>query len=394
MAGRPTVALINTEALQDNFNNLKARLSEGVVTTAVVKANAYGHGGVLVAKTLENTGCSSFGVAFAEEGAELRCAGIKSPIIVFSGATVPEIETIIDDSLTPVLYDIDSARALNKAARAAKIKQPVHIKIDSGMGRLGIQPPKIKTFFNAFLELQNLQLEGLMSQYAEMDSENKVFSVTQLSTFKASIAEIKILGFKARYHHIANSAATIDCKESQLDMIRPGIMLYGIYPAPHFKQQIELAPVMTLKTRIIQLKRVAPGTPVSYGRTFITKKESVIATLPIGYGDGLPRRLSKAGTDATSKGSVLIRGQRALIIGTICMDLMMVDVTAVEGVASGDEVVIIGKQGNEVITAEDIAAQTGTIPYEILCNVARRVPRIAVRSRTPLAEKEFAQAGP
>ncbi len=351
LAGRPTVALINTKAIEDNFNSLKALLSEGVVTTAVVKANAYGHGGVLVAKTLADAGCSSFGVAFAEEGAQLRLAGIKSPIIVLSGATEPEIEAIIEHNLTPVIYDIDSARALNKEARAANVKQPVHIKIDSGMGRLGIQPPKIKTFFDAFSELQNLQLEGLMSQYAEMDSEDKVFSITQLSRFKASIKKIETLGFKARYHHIANSAATIDCKESQLDMIRPGIMLYGIYPAPHFRQQIELTPVMTLKTRIIQKKRVAQGTPVSYGRTFITKKESIIATLPIGYGDGLPRRLSKAGTDATSKGSVLIRGQRAPIVGTICMDLMMVDVTAVAGVTAGDEAIIIGRLGSEVITA-------------------------------------------
>ncbi len=390
MAGRPTVALINTEALENNFNRLKARLSEGVVTTAVVKANAYGHGSALVAKTLSDAGCTSFGVAFAEEGAELRHSGLTSPIIIFSGATTPEIETVIEHGLTPVIYDIDSAHVLNKEARAAKIKISVHIKIDSGMGRLGIQPHKIKTFFDEFSKLQNLQLEGLMSQYAEMDSEDKVFSVNQLSTFKASITEIESLGFKARYHHIANSAATIDCKESQLDMIRPGIMLYGIYPAPHFRQQIELTPAMTLKTRIIQKKHVAPGTPVSYGRTFITKKESIIATLPIGYGDGLPRRLSGAGTDTASKGSVLIRGQRAPIVGTICMDLMMIDVTSVEGVTSGDEAVIIGRQGGEVITAEDIAEQTGTIPYEILCNIARRVPRIAVGSKTSQAAKEFA----
>ncbi len=389
MAGRPTVALINTEALESNFNSLKARLSEGIVTTAVVKANAYGHGSTLVAKTLEDAGCSSFGVAFAEEGAELRRAGLAGPIIIFSGATTPELKTVIEYRLTPVIFDIDSARALNKEARAARIKQPVHIKIDSGMGRLGIQPPKVKAFFGAFSELENLQLEGLMSQYAEMDSQDKAFSATQLSRFKASIKEIEGLGFKARYHHIANSAATIDCKESHLDMIRPGIMLYGIYPAPHFRDQVDLTPVMTLKTRIIQKKRVAPGTPVSYGRTFITKKESIIATLPIGYGDGLPRRLS-SGAGAPSKGSVLIRGQRAPIIGTICMDLIMIDVTAVEGVTSGDEAVIIGRQGGEVITAEEIAVQTGTIPYEILCNVARRVPRVNLRGKTPQPEKEFA----
>ncbi|VAV84310.1 Alanine racemase [hydrothermal vent metagenome] len=389
MSGRPTVALIDTQALEYNLKSLKAKLPEGVATTAVVKANAYGHGAALVAETLQSAGCSFFGVAFAGEGAELRKGGITKPIIVFSGATPAEITTIIENNLTPVVYDIDSAQAINKQAEAAGIKQPVHIKIDSGMGRLGIQPGRIKGFFNAFSKLQNLQMEGLMSQYAEMDSEDKAFSKTQLATFKASIKEIAALGFKARYNHIANSAATVDCSESHLDMVRPGIMLYGAYPAPHFRGQIDLRPVMTLKTRIIQLKRVAPGTPVSYGRTFITDRESVIATLPVGYGDGLPRRLSSGSTAAAGKGSVLIRGRKAPIVGTICMDLMMVDVTGIEGVEQGDEAVIIGAQGAEIITAEEIAEQTGTISYEIFCNVARRVPRIAVRTTTAKTEKEL-----
>ncbi len=390
MPGRPTVALIDTRALEHNFKSLKAVLPEGVATTAVVKANAYGHGAALVASTLQSAGCSFFGVAFAGEGAQLRKAGITEPVIIFSGATPAELTTIIEHRLTPVVYDIDSAQALDKQAAAAGIKQPVHIKIDSGMGRLGIQPGRIKVFFKAFSRLHNLRLEGLMSQYAEMDSEDKAFSKTQLSTFKTSIKEIAALGFRARYNHIANSAATVDCKESRLDMVRPGIMLYGAYPAPHFRGQIDLRPVMTLKTRIIQLKRVAPGTPVSYGRTFITDRESVIATLPVGYGDGLPRRLGNGSAAAAGKGSVLIRGRRAPIVGTVCMDLLMVDVTDIEGAEQGDEAVIIGAQGAETITAEEIAEKTGTISYEIFCNVAARVPRVAVGTTATKAKKGFA----
>ena len=265
-----------------------------------------------------------------------------------------------------------------------------HVKIDSGMGRLGLQPSKIEKFFTVFQTLENLTLQGLMSQYAEMDSRDKAFSKTQLGTFKKSINEVEGMGFKARYHHIANSAATVDCTESHLDMVRPGIMLYGAYPAPHFREQVDLKPIMTLKTRIIQLKRVPPGTPVSYGRTFITDRESIIATLPIGYGDGLPRRLNHATTAPSGNGSVLIRGQRAPIVGTICMDLIMVDVTAVEGVASGDEAIIIGTQGSETITAQEIAEKAGTISYEIFCNIAARVPRVAAKAGTTTAKREFA----
>lgn len=374
MAGRPTVALINTEALEHNFQSLKAKLSGGVAITAVVKANAYGHGAAIVSKTLQDAGCDFFGVAFADEGAELRASGITKPIIVFSGATRPEITTIIDAKLTPVVYNIDAARALNKEAADAGITQAIHLKIDSGMGRLGILPGDVKGFFKEFSKLTDLKMEGLMSQYAEMDSEDKAFSKEQFSTFTASAREIEALGFKADFKHIANSSATVDCADSQMDMVRPGIMLYGAYPAERFRDKITLKPVMTLKTRIVQLKRVSKGTPVSYGRTFITDRESLIATLPIGYGDGLPRRL-------TGKGSALIRGQRAPIVGSICMDLVMVDVTGIEGVENGDEAVIIGVQGNEVITAEEIAEKTGTISYEILCAVARRVPRIAVEKQ-------------
>jgi len=389
LSGRPTVALIDTEALEHNLMSLKARLPEGVATAAVVKANAYGHGATLVAKALLDAGCAFFGVAFAGEGAELRRGGVTGPVIVFSGATPAETETVIEHNLTPVIYDIDSARTINKQAEAAGVLQAVHIKIDSGMGRLGILPGDIKGFFSAFSRLRSLQLEGLMSQYAEMDSQDKAFSRVQLSTFNAAVKEIEALGFRARYRHIANSAALVDCSESHLDMVRPGIMLYGAYPAPHFRAQIDLRPVMTLKTRIIQLKRVAPGTPVSYGRTFITERESIIATLPIGYGDGLPRRLGSGPAMSGNRGSVLIRGQRAPIVGTICMDLMMVDVTGVEGAEQGDEAVIMGAQGAERITAEEIAEKTGTISYEILCNVARRVPRIALRNAAAKAKKRF-----
>lgn len=367
-ARRPTTAFIDLEALRFNYTQLKARIAKGVKVLAMVKANAYGHGAVEVTRTLEGMGCDMFGVALCEEGIELREAGIKAPILVMGGVYKGQIGSLIAFNLTPVVFDIDTATAIDEALRASGKKLPIHVKIDTGMGRLGLLPHQVAQSFRQLKGLKNLEVEGLLTHLAEADEEDKGFSREQLETFLRVMEVVNGLGFNPPLKHIANSAAIVDYPPSHFNLVRPGIMLYGSYPSRGFKDKIMLRPVMRLVTRIIQLKRVESGFSISYGRTYITEKETTIATIPIGYGDGYPRRLS-------GLGEVLVRGKRAPIVGAICMDLTMLDVTHIEGVSIGDEVVIIGRCGMDDITVEEVAERSGTIPYEILCGIGNRVPR-------------------
>ncbi|HLE09463.1 MAG TPA: alanine racemase [Thermodesulfobacteriota bacterium] len=369
MGKRPTEAIIDMQALKHNYKEIRKRVSRSTKIMAVVKANAYGHGDREISMTLEKLGCRFFGVAFAFEGAGLRKAGIKSPIVVLGGINREDIMDTFRYELTPVVFDASTAALLNgHAKKLGKIK-PVHVKIDSGMGRLGLLPEEASSFFREFKGFKNLKLEGLLSHFADADSEENGYSGKQLAVFIGAVKKIRAMGYNPPYLHMANSAATIGCKKAHFNLVRIGVMLYGAYPAPHFKGRIKLKPVMKLKTRILYLKKVPAGFSVSYGRRFVTQKESVIATLPIGYGDGLPRRFS-------GNGEMLVRGKRAPVSGTICMDHTMLDVTDIKGVDAGDEVVVIGRQNGDSITADEIAEKTNTIPYEILCNISLRVPRL------------------
>lgn len=369
MNRRPTSAYIDTGALKHNFLELKKIIPAGTRVMAIVKANAYGHGDVEAARIFEGLGCEFFGVAIPEEGAHLRNGGIKSTVVVLGGIQPDQIRDIFEYDLTPVLFDIDTARLVNEyAVKSGKVRK-VHVKIDTGMGRIGLLPTEAVPFFTEFKTLKGLKLEAVLSHFVEAESEDKEFSGRQLELFLKIVNTMEGLGVKPDFIDMANSAAAVGYGQSRLGLIRPGIMLYGSYPAPHFRDKISLKPALELKTRILHLKTVPPGSPVSYGRRFVAKRETVIATLPIGYADGLPRRL-------TGSGEVLIRGRRAPMIGAVCMDLTMCDVTDIPGAAVGDEAVIIGSQGSERITAEEIAEKTGTISYEIFCNISGRVPRI------------------
>jgi alanine racemase len=360
------------EALEHNYNKIREKVSHTTRMMAVVKANAYGHGDVEVTRALERMGCDFFGVAICEEGIRLRKGGVKRPIVVLGGVYPGQIKEVFEFDLTPVIFDMDTALILNKLAEKTGTKKKVHIKVDTGMGRLGLLPRSVVSFFQEFRNFDSLELEGVMSHFAEMEVPEKKFSQKQLELFLKTIGIIQGLGFSPSCIHMANSAAIVDFVESHFNMIRPGIMLYGSYPDKRFAKMIDLKPVMHLKTQILQLKRVPPGFSISYGRTFVTKRESAIATIPIGYGDGLPRRLS------SNQGEVLVRGVRVPIVGLVCMDLTMIDVTAVEDAAVGDEVVVIGPQGDDAVTLEEIAEKAGTVSYEILCNVSKRVPRLLV----------------
>lgn len=372
MHKRPTAAYIDLKALEHNYLELRHKITPGANMMAVVKANAYGHGAVEVARALEELGCSCFGVAIPEEGIKLREAGISRPITVLGGIFPDQAEDLIEHNLTPVVFDMAAARALDEAAKKRAVVFAVHVKLDTGMGRLGVLPEDAPMFFSELKGLGNLRVEALLSHFAESETEEKDFSRRQLSAFLKAVDDIRSIGVDPGLLEMANSAALVDFEEARLSMVRPGIMLYGSYPTERLRGSVKLKPVMQLKTRVLFIKSVPAGFTVSYGRKFTTKRPSLIATLPIGYADGVPRKLGNSG-------EVLVGGRRAPIAGTVCMDLTMIDVTGIPGVKTGDEAIIIGTQGSEFIPAEEVAERAGTISYEILCGISARVPRVYTR---------------
>lgn len=367
-ASRPTIAAINLGSLEHNFREV-VRYSENRKILAVVKAQAYGHGAVVVSKQLLGLGADMLGVALVEEGMELRAAGITAPILVM-GALFPEqAEAIATMRLTPVVFTLDAARALSQTAQNLKTTISVHVKVDTGMGRIGIATEDVFEFVTMLHGLPGIDVQGLMTHFADADLREKEFAAKQMSRFNGLVRSLAENGISIPLIHAANSAAVLDYRHALFTMVRPGLMLYGYNPLEDGQGRSELIPVLSLVTRIAFLKKVAAGIPISYGRTFITKRESLIATLPIGYADGYSRGLS-------NKGEALVRGWRVPVVGRVCMDMCMVDVTEVPGVVEGDDVVLIGSQAGESITAGDIASKIGTIPYEVLCGIGSRVPRI------------------
>lgn len=367
--GRPTVCFIDLDALRWNLRQVKAKVGPTVKILSMVKANAYGHGAPAVAKALADEGGYAFGVATLEEAIELRQAGIHQPILVVTGVYLEQLGQFIEHRLTPVAHDLEAVKLLDRAAQGRGAALNVHIKIDTGMGRLGFLPAEIDSWLPSLKGLKALKIEGVFSHFSRAESVQGDYTQKQLRIFQDVVARLRSQGVAPPLTHLANSAATITLPEAYFDMVRPGIMLYGPYPSPAMMSQIELKPVLSWKTRITQLKKVPCGTSISYGQTFVTQRESFIATLPVGYADGYQRLLS-------NRGEVLVKGNRAPVAGTVCMDLTMVDVTDIAGVQPGDEVVLLGRQGDQEITADDLAGWTNTISYEILTSISARVPRI------------------
>lgn len=365
---RPTLAVISLDALDHNYHEV-VRNTRGQRILAVVKAGAYGHGAVEVSRRLLSLGADTLGVALVEEGEELRDAGIDAPILVM-GATFPEqAEAMVSLKLTPVVYGLSGAQELSEAARKRGTSINVHVKIDTGMGRIGIAPEDAPEFIAALQKLGSVSVQGLMTHFADADLRDKQFASRQMDRFESLLNALEAKKIDVPMRHAANSAAVLDFQRAFFTMVRPGLMLYGYNPLEKVNGDADLRPVLSLLTRVAFIKKVPPGTSISYGRTFTTKRESVIATLPIGYADGYGRGLS-------NKGEALVRGARVPVVGRVCMDMCMIDVTDAPLVREGDEVVLIGSQGHERITADDIAAKTGTIAYEVLCGISSRVPRI------------------
>ncbi len=365
---RPTAATINLGALEHNYREV-VRRTGGRKILAVVKAQAYGHGALPVSRRILGLGADMLGVALVEEGKELRTAGVDAPILLMGSLFPEQAETAVALRLTPVVYSLSLARALSVAAQKLKTTVNVHVKIDTGMGRIGIAPERGCEFISELRQLPGIDVQGLMTHFADADLRDKGFASKQMELFERLVRDLDAARITPPLRHAANSAAVLDFQRALFTMVRPGLMLYGYNPLEQERDDQKLEPVMSLVTRIAYLKKVAAGVPISYARTFVTKRESVIATLPIGYADGYSRGLS-------NKGEALVRGARVPVVGRVCMDMSMIDVTDVAGVCEGDEVVLIGKQGAERITASDIAEKTGTIPYEVLCGISGRVPRI------------------
>jgi alanine racemase len=367
--GRPTVCYIDHESLRWNFRQIRSLLGPQMKILSMVKANGYGHGAPAVARTLAAEGSDAFGVAILEEAIELRRHGITVPVLVLTGVYLDQLELFLEHDLMPVVHDADLLQRLDAAVARLGRSLDVHLKIDTGMGRLGFPAAECDSWLPQIKKLKALRVAGIFSHFSHAESVEGQYTRKQLEIFHHLVQCLATEGIAPPLVHLANSAATITLPEAYFNMVRPGLMLYGVYPSPEMAARISLKPVLSWKTRILQLKKVPSNTSISYGQTFITKRDSLIATLPIGYADGYPRLLS-------NRGQALVGGKRAPVAGRVCMDLTMLDVTDIGKIHQGDEVVLLGTQENETISADEMASWADTISYEILTSIGARVPRI------------------
>jgi alanine racemase len=391
---RPTVARIDRRALQANYRAIvdhlatdgRAGAPPGVI--AVVKANAYGHGAAHVALALEEAGADLLACADIEEGAALRVAGVRADILVFGALSVSDLDGLFDARLTPTISTPGAARAVQAAASSYRTRLPYHLKIDTGMNRLGFRFDNLRRTLPELLAGENLDLQAIYTHFATADQPESPLLDMQRARFERAIEEIRAIrasgsperlalperdgarGFQPSvrpYIHAANSAALLRDSRVWYDRVRPGLLLYGLVPPP-LASRIALTPVMTLHSRVVAVKGVRPDETVGYGAAFAAARPTTLAIVPAGYADGLDCRLA-------GRGAVLIRGRRAPIVGSVCMDMLMADVTGLD-VSPGDEVVIIGSQGGDRIDVREMAAQIGTIPYEILSRIGSRIERV------------------
>ncbi len=373
MDSRPTIAEIDLSALRHNYIQLQKNIPAKCGILAVVKADAYGHGFMDISRELDKLGITAFGVAFLAEGIQLRKAGIDRPILLLGGIYPGQERKCIGYNLSTVIFNMEQAKALDLAAGKLYRKAQIHLKVDTGMGRLGIFHGEAPAFLRELKGLRNLELEGIISHFAaadELDEEGRSYTDLQSRVFADVVETAGQEGFYPRYIHLANSAAAFSLELPFCNLVRPGITLYGSLPSADFQGKMDLAPVMRVKSRIAMLKQVGPGNSISYARKFVSGRETLVASVPVGYADGYMRSL-------TNRGEALVRGRRAKVAGAVCMDWIMLDVTDVPGVTVGDEVILLGSDSDgNCISAEELAEKAGTIPYEIFCGISKRVPRV------------------
>ncbi|OON96973.1 MAG: alanine racemase [Epulopiscium sp. Nele67-Bin005] len=371
---RPRViAEISTKAIKHNYHQVRKFVSKEVDIMAIVKADGYGHGAIESANILQKEGVSRFAVAIAKEGEELRLSGIHSQILVLGYTPPMDIEMLILNNLTQTIFSYEMAEVISKEAKRFGKTINVHIKVDTGMGRIGFLPNSQSiNDIKKIEQLPNINLEGIFTHFSTSDEQDITYTKEQWSVFKGFLHELKTVGIQLPVAHASNSAATIAHEYTHLDVVRTGIILYGYYPSNYLShKKIELMPAMTIKTQVVHIKELCKDQFISYGKTYQTNQKCKIATIPIGYADGYSRRLS-------NKGRVLIRGEYANVVGTVCMDQFMVDVTHIKDIQIGDEVVVLGTQNDKTISAEEIAMIIDTINYEVICMIGKRVPRIYI----------------
>lgn len=363
---------INLKNLEYNLKNIRKKTGSSVKIIAIVKDNAYGHGVIEVSKILIESGVDMLGVATLSEALELRNSGINFPIIVLTPGFDDEAFLIVKNNIIQSICTIEMAKSLSNAAKKLNKKAFVHIKVDTGMGRLGILSEGAVNFIKEILKLNSIKIHGIFTHLADADKTDKNYARAQIKKFKSLIDGLSKIDIHIPFKHIANSACILDLPESFTDcfnMVRPGLILYGMYPSDTVSRSLNLKSVLSLKTKVIFVKTLSKGSSISYGRTFITKKKTKIAVLGIGYGDGYNRALS-------NKGEVIIRGIKVPVIGRVCMDMIVCDVTEIPDIKIGDTAILIGKQGKKEILALDIARRINTIPYEITCSLSNRLNKI------------------
>jgi alanine racemase len=362
---------VDLDSFTANWDEMKRLVGPGVRIMQVVKADAYGHGAIEISNVALRNGAAMLGVANADEGVQLRVGGITAPILILSPSTSGEISEIIKYNLMPSVSDPGFARELQKRSREADVRLPVHIEVDTGMGRGGTMYSEALPMIIEIMGLPNLIPEGIFTHFSQ--SETPVdYNETQGELFMGILRELESCNISIPLKHLSNSGAIINYPRYHMDMVRPGLMSYGIHPSPATEAKAGLLPVMTFKTKIVLVKEFPEGYGIGYGRTYVTDKTTRIATIPVGYGDGYGFVLS-------NQGEVLIRGRRAPIVGRVSMDMCTVDVSGIDNCCVGDEVVMMGRQGDEYISANDIADREGTISYEVLCALGKRAPRVFVQ---------------
>ena len=388
----PTWAEVDLDRFARNVAAIETAIGPGCSILLVVKADAYGHGAVEIARAALEVGVSMLGVATLHEGIELRSAGQSAPIVILSPSLRSEVDEIIENRLTPCVGSLEFADLLSRRCVAHEVVSRIHVEVDTGMGRTGVSDGEAVAFIQKIHGMPNLKLEGVFTHFPDADSGNTFFAEEQLRRFQEILDQLAVRDIEVPIRHAANSAGILSLPQSRLDMVRPGILAYGFYPSARVPRTIPVEGVMSFKSRVAQLRDVPAGRFISYGRTYETKRTTRVGVLPVGYGHGLPWLLS-------NRGEVLIRGRRAPMIGRVTMDLTMVDVTEIPDVALGDEAVLWGEQSGARITLEEVAERAETLPYEILCSMGKRVVRVFLREGQPskiltlVGERQESDAG-
>lgn len=372
-------ANINLDALENNVKEIRRVIKDDTKLMCVIKADGYGHGARKMAMELDKMGADWFAVATADEGVELRNSGVEKPILILGFTYPDQYDDLIKYNITPTVITYDNAKELSDYAAKKNAVLDIHVKLDTGMSRIGIMiNDQTVDVLIKMSQLGNVRIQGIFTHFACADERDKSITHRQIEKYNRVIGELEARGLHVPIKHASNSAGIMQFPEANMNMVRAGIILYGLYPSEDVDKSIlDLQPVMELKSHVAYMKEIGAGQGISYGLTYVTKRRSKIATITVGYGDGYPRQLS-------NRGRVLIKGQSAPIVGRICMDQFMVDITDLENIEEGDEVTLVGRDGNEFISVEEVADMVGSFNYEFICVIGRRIPRVYLRNNKPV----------